>query len=72
MYPNKNVIVDVNVHTNGESEVTPKVFTSRNDTYGAIRFGRTTTIYFDTTEAIDKTISAMKEMRDEFVAAQAE
>lgn len=71
MRPSKGVITDVNVHTNSETLVTHKIFTTMSDEmYGVLKFGTTLSVYFDSTKAIEAAIFELRDMAKKFDEAK--
>jgi hypothetical protein len=62
----KSAIVDVNIHTNQDTEVSHKVFRSGRDTYAALKIGTGVIIYVDSVDVFDRLLRELVDARSEF------
>lgn len=66
--PSKGTLVDVNIHTNKDTEVSHKTFHSGRDIYGAVKIGREASLYIDSPETFDRLLQELDDCRREFIA----
>jgi hypothetical protein len=68
MTRSKGVIVDVNIHTNQDTEVSHKVFGSDTGRlFASLRVGREAHIYIDSVDVFDRLLRELVDARTEFV-----